>query len=120
MKLASFTQRGRAGFGAVQADGIVDLARRTGYPSLLAALAADALAALKQAAQGAAADYRLSEVTLTTPLPEATNYFCVGRNYKGHVAEVAGQLPAFPSMFLRRPSSAFSACRAAGWAAWRG
>ena len=105
MKLASFFHGGKASFGAVQGDAIVDLGRRTGYRSLFAALSADALDELRQAASAAPADHRLADVTLQLPMPDAPNYFCVGRNYKGHVAEVAGKLPEFPSMFIRLPSS---------------
>jgi 2-keto-4-pentenoate hydratase/2-oxohepta-3-ene-1,7-dioic acid hydratase in catechol pathway len=111
MKLASFSHQGRSGYGAVAADGIIDLGQRTRYPTVLAVLAADALGDIRRvvAGAGAGADFHLSEVTLSVPLPEATTYFCVGRNYKGHVAEVSGsgaaKLPDFPSMFLRRPSS---------------
>jgi 2-keto-4-pentenoate hydratase/2-oxohepta-3-ene-1,7-dioic acid hydratase in catechol pathway len=105
MKLASFTRDGKASYGAVVGDAVVDLGRRLAYPSLLAALSADALDEMRRVATGVPADYALADVTLQVPLPDATNYFCVGRNYKGHVAEVAGKLPDFPSMFLRLPRS---------------
>lgn len=101
MRLASFTHGGFHSYGAVVGDAVVDLGRRLKYPTLLTALAANALDEVKVAAAGAAADLKLADVTLQVPMPDAANYFCVGRNYKGHVAEVAGKLPEFPSMFLR-------------------
>jgi 2-keto-4-pentenoate hydratase/2-oxohepta-3-ene-1,7-dioic acid hydratase in catechol pathway len=109
MKLTSFTRGGKTSYGAVIDDGIIDLGRRLKYPTLLSALSANALDEVTKAASGAAADYKLADVKLLTPMPDAPNYFCVGRNYKGHVAEVAGKLPDYPSMFLRMPSS-LAAC----------
>jgi len=44
-------------------------------------------------------------VTLLTPVPDADNIFCIGRNYKGHVAEGNAKVPDFPSMFIRLKSS---------------
>jgi 2-keto-4-pentenoate hydratase/2-oxohepta-3-ene-1,7-dioic acid hydratase in catechol pathway len=35
------------------------------------------------------------------PLPDVDNIYCVGRNYKGHVAEGNQKLPDYPSTFLR-------------------
>ena len=105
MKLASFTVAGRASYGAVQGDGVVDLAQRTSYPTLLSALTANAICELKQAAAAAQSDYLLSQVQLSTPLPDADNFFCIGRNYKGHVAEGNLKLPDFPSTFLRNKRS---------------
>ncbi len=105
MKLVSFKRGDASGYGIIVADGIIDIGKRLPYPTLFLTLAANALDETKAAVAGAKADYALSEVTLVKPLPEAVNYFCVGRNYKGHVAEVAGKLPDFPSMFLRLPSS---------------
>jgi 2-keto-4-pentenoate hydratase/2-oxohepta-3-ene-1,7-dioic acid hydratase in catechol pathway len=34
-------------------------------------------------------------------MPDAPRIFCIGRNYKGHVAEVGSVLPKHPSMFIR-------------------
>ncbi|MFZ2736956.1 MAG: fumarylacetoacetate hydrolase family protein [Burkholderiaceae bacterium] len=105
MKLASYTVDGRTSYGAVQDAGVVDLATRTPYPTLLCALAAHALDELKQAAAAAQPDFHLSQVQLSTPLPDADNFFCIGRNYKGHVAEGNLKLPDFPSTFLRNKRS---------------
>jgi 2-keto-4-pentenoate hydratase/2-oxohepta-3-ene-1,7-dioic acid hydratase in catechol pathway len=40
-------------------------------------------------------------VTLLPPLPNPDKIICIGRNYRGHVAEGGGQLPAVPSLFAR-------------------
>ena len=114
MRLASFTHGAFHSYGAVVGDAVVDLGRRLKYPTLLTALAANALDELKVAAAGAAVDLKLADVTLQVPMPDAANYFCVGRNYKGHVAEVAGTLPEFPSMFLRLARSIVATCGSSG------
>jgi 2-keto-4-pentenoate hydratase/2-oxohepta-3-ene-1,7-dioic acid hydratase in catechol pathway len=105
MKLATFTHRGATSYGVVDGDGIVDLGKRLRYPTLFTAFAANAHEEMKKAATGAAPDHKLSDVQLLMPMPDAPNYFCVGRNYKGHLAEANMALPDFPSMFLRLPSS---------------
>lgn len=105
MKIISFESGGRASYGALQDDGVVDLGRRVPYPTLRAALAAGAMAALKAAAQGQAPDLKLSQVTITTPLPDAPKIICIGVNYKGHILEVGRELPEQPSVFLRLHSS---------------
>src|SRR5215472_18559656 len=65
MKLASFEVKGRASYGVVVGDGIVDLGPRVGnrYLSLRAVLAADALDEVAASA-GAKPDVRLSDVRL--------------------------------------------------------
>ncbi len=105
MKLVSFTAGGKPGFGALIGDGIVELSRRTKYPTMRAALAANAIDELKKAAQGTAPDYKLSEVTLQTPVPDAEKIICIGVNYKKHVIEVGRKMPEQPSVFFRLHSS---------------
>lgn len=105
MKIASFVSGGKSRYGAIQGDGIIDLVKKLRYPSLLAALAADALAELKKAGAAGTPDHKLSDVKLLTPVPDADNIFCIGRNYKGHVAEANAKPPDFPSMFIRVKSS---------------
>ena len=103
MRLASFTRSGKPGWGAVTDQGIVDLAGRTGHATLRAALAAGV--DFKAAASGASADCALADVVLTTPVPDAQQILCIGRNYKGHLAEANMKLPEFPSLFIRLHSS---------------
>ena len=103
MKLASYSVGGKASYGAVVGDGIVDLGSKVKYPTLLAAIRAGALDELKKAASGAAPDHKLSAVKLDVPMPDVESYICVGRNYKAHVAEggAGAKAPDFPSTFLR-------------------
>jgi 2-keto-4-pentenoate hydratase/2-oxohepta-3-ene-1,7-dioic acid hydratase in catechol pathway len=104
MKLISYKVNEVLAYGVVTGDGVINLASRLPYPSLLAALRADALEAIRSLATGAP-DHRLADVTLLTPLPETDHLICIGRNYKGHVAEANLKLPDFPSTFIRLNSS---------------
>jgi 2-keto-4-pentenoate hydratase/2-oxohepta-3-ene-1,7-dioic acid hydratase in catechol pathway len=105
MKLLSYAAAGKPGYGGFVSGGIVDLGRRTRYPTLRAALAAGAIAELQAAATDVAADFKLSDVTLLTPIPDAEKVICVGVNYKGHIFELGRKLPEQPSVFLRLHSS---------------
>jgi len=106
MKLASFQRSGRATYGAVLDGGrIVDLGARFAdrFPTLRDALAGRALPEMQRSLAGAPAD-AIETVDLLEPIPNA-RIICVGRNYRAHVAEGAGQIPAFPSVFIRLASS---------------
>jgi 2-keto-4-pentenoate hydratase/2-oxohepta-3-ene-1,7-dioic acid hydratase in catechol pathway len=105
MKIASFVSDGKNSYGIVRDGGIIDLGKKLRFPNLLAVLAADALDEVKDAGAGGTPDRKLSDVKLLTPVPDADNIFCVGRNYKGHVAEANAKLPDFPSLFIRLKSS---------------
>lgn len=104
MKLISYKVNDVFAYGLVIGDGVIDLSSRLPYTSLLAALKADALETIRSLAT-CAPDHRLSDVTLLKPLPDTDNFICIGRNYKGHVAEANLKLPDFPSTFIRLKSS---------------
>jgi len=104
MKLISYKLNETTSYGVVIGDGVIDLGRRLPHLSLLAALKADAMGAIRSMA-AEAPDHRLSDVTLLTPLPDVENLICIGRNYKGHLAEANLKLPDFPSTFIRLKSS---------------
>jgi 2-keto-4-pentenoate hydratase/2-oxohepta-3-ene-1,7-dioic acid hydratase in catechol pathway len=104
MKLLSFSTNGKASFGALVGDGVIDLAKRTKYTSLRGVLAAEALKEVMAAATGAA-DYKLTDVTLLTPVPDAEKVICIGVNYRAHCIEVGRAFPEQPSVFLRLHSS---------------
>jgi 2-keto-4-pentenoate hydratase/2-oxohepta-3-ene-1,7-dioic acid hydratase in catechol pathway len=104
MKLASYRHGGRTSYGAVTGDGIVDLARRLPpYPTLLAALRAGALDAVRAAAEGATPEVPLADVELLPPVTEPGKIVCIGVNYANRNAEYrdnAGEAQ-YPSMFYR-------------------
>jgi len=107
MKFASFEVAGRATYGAVIGDGLLDLAPTYGarFPTLRAAIAADALAGIAREVSGAKPHLAMSEVAFLPTIPDAGKIICIGRNYKAHVAEGGGKPPEFPSVFVRFPGS---------------
>lgn len=104
MKLLSFSKNGKSSFGALVGDGVIDLGKRTKFASLREALAAGAMKDVMAAATGAA-DYKLADVTLLTPVPDAEKVICIGVNYRAHCIEVGRAFPEQPSVFLRLHSS---------------
>lgn len=72
---------------------------------LAAVLRRDARTALAGALRSVQARLPTEAVTLLAPLAPGARIFCVGLNYKTHVAETGRDLPAQPSVFLRTPES---------------
>jgi len=105
MKIVSFENAGRSGYGVLEGDKIVDASGRLPYASLRDLLAAGAMDQLRTAMQGQAASFELSQVSLKTPVPDAGKIVCIGINYKGHILEIGRKLPEQPSVFLRIHSS---------------
>ena len=105
MKLASYQTGGRASYGIVTGDVIVDLGRQFGaqHPTLRSAIAAGLIVpALAQASSSAAAHtVRLADVTLLTPIIDPEKIICIGLNYRAHAAEGGFKVPEFPSTFIR-------------------
>ena len=103
MKLLSFRAEGRALYGAVVGEGVVDLADRVGdrFPTLCAALAGRALPELDRIARGAPPDYALRDIAFDPVIPAPDKILCIGLNYRTHAAEMARELPANPSVFAR-------------------
>jgi 2-keto-4-pentenoate hydratase/2-oxohepta-3-ene-1,7-dioic acid hydratase in catechol pathway len=104
VKLASYAVDGRATWGAVLGDGLLDLAPRHGA-TLRAAIEAGALPDIARSIEGATATRAQSSVTFLPTIPDADKIVCIGRNYKAHVAEGGGKPPEFPSVFIRFASS---------------
>jgi 2-keto-4-pentenoate hydratase/2-oxohepta-3-ene-1,7-dioic acid hydratase in catechol pathway len=106
MRLASYSRAGRPSYGIVRADGIVDLGGRAGAaPSLKEAIARGQLPEDLHA--GEAADLALADVALGIPIPDPEKIWCIGVNYADRNAEYkdGSQLPKYPSLFCRTPSS---------------
>lgn len=106
MRLASYSRAGRPSYGIVRADGIVDLGGRAGAaPSLKEAIARGQLSEDLHA--GEAADLALADVALGIPIPDPEKIWCIGVNYADRNAEYkdGSQLPKYPSLFCRTPSS---------------
>ncbi len=103
MKLASYRFEGKAGFGVVTDQGVVDLGWRLGnkYPDLRSILGADGLAAAHKAAAGATPDFQLTQVQLLPVIPNPDKILCVGLNYEDHVVETGREKTENPVLFAR-------------------
>src|SRR4051812_12343898 len=103
MKLASYLADGKACFGVVSGDGMVTLNQRLGgrYTTLRDALAADALAEIRKAADGVRPDHTLAQIRFLPAVPNPDKILCAGINYRSHAAETGRELPKQPSMFIR-------------------
>ena len=111
MHLASYNVRGRAGFGVVVGDGIVDLRTRLAprFQSVLDILQAGALDEVRTTIAGVRADYALSETELLPPVPGAEKILCIGVNYANRDAELTqaggNEGAKYPSMFFKPPNA---------------
>src|SRR5215472_17374361 len=103
MKLASYVTDGKPAFGAVSGDGVITLNDRLSarYATLRDALAKDALADIRKAADGAAPDRKLSDLSFLPAIPNPEKIMCVGINYKSHAAEHGTEAPKMPNIFTR-------------------
>lgn len=103
MRLISFIRGGRQGFGAVAADGVIDLGAALGgrYADLKGLLAADALAEARQAVAARAPDFQLEGLELLPVIPNPGKIWCCGLNYGEHVRETNREVTEQPCFFLR-------------------
>jgi 2-keto-4-pentenoate hydratase/2-oxohepta-3-ene-1,7-dioic acid hydratase in catechol pathway len=107
MKLVSFvTAEGRAGYGAVRGDGVVDLGSRLATaPTLSSLLATGQMDKARQLAAEAPADLPLAGLKLMPVIPDPGKIVCVGLNYHDHVVETGRTVTENPTLFARYPSS---------------
>lgn len=105
MKLASYSNRGQAGFGVVVDGGLVDCTNRGVGQSLKQVLSSGALEELQEIADGAAADLPFDDVSLAPPVVNPGKVFCIGVNYRKHVLEMGRELPTHPWVFTRSADS---------------
>src|SRR5438045_1206705 len=103
MKLASYIANGKAAFGAVTVEGVIDLSGPLGgdYRSLREALAGGQMPRMSEAAGMANPDHALADVKFLPPIPDPEKILCAGINYRSHAAETGRDLPKQPSMFIR-------------------
>lgn len=109
MKLLSFHARdGRASYGAMRDDGIVDLGGRLtaqGAPTLRALLANGQLGLARKIVAESGGDLRTDDVAFDPVVPDPEKIICVGLNYHDHVAETGRDVTEFPALFTRYPAS---------------
>lgn len=108
MKFLSFTHEGRAGFGAVNEDGVVDIgARHPGLADLREAIRQGELEAIATEVRSADADYTLDDIEFLPTIPNPEKIICIGVNYANRNAEYkdGSTAPKYPSVFMRTRES---------------
>lgn len=103
MKLISYQYDGKASYGAVVGDRVVDLGAVYGEraPDLKAFIAADLFS---EAVAKSAVDKitrPLAEVRFLPVIPNPGKIFCVGLNYGEHIRETGREVTEKPVIFLR-------------------
>ncbi|MBT3991596.1 MAG: fumarylacetoacetate hydrolase family protein [Rhodospirillaceae bacterium] len=90
MKLATFTQGGMTRVGVVTGEEILDLsAAAPDLPTDMKTFLRAGEVALEKAARATGRTFKLSDVRLETPVPNAEKYLAIGLNYESHLEEVA-------------------------------
>jgi 2-keto-4-pentenoate hydratase/2-oxohepta-3-ene-1,7-dioic acid hydratase in catechol pathway len=112
MKLVAYELNQTSAYGVLSGDHIIEpapalLAR---YPDIRALLDGGALPELAAAVAGKPATLALSDVTLLPPVGNPRKIFCVGLNYKSHVAETKRPDAVHPSIFVRFADSLTAHC----------
>jgi 2-keto-4-pentenoate hydratase/2-oxohepta-3-ene-1,7-dioic acid hydratase in catechol pathway len=100
MKLASFTHAGRASWGVVQGDHIIDAS--TVAPTLKDYLAGGDPAVLGSLASPA---FKIAEIEWLPVIPMPDKILCVGVNYHEHRIETGRTENAYPTIFTRFANS---------------
>ncbi len=103
MKLVSFHRDGKATYGLVKANGVIDLGPRYGtrWPTLRDVLAADGLGQVERETQDATPDLPWEGLTLGPVIPNPDKIICIGLNYRDHVAETGRTETEKPALFAR-------------------
>lgn len=106
MRITSFEVDGKASFGVVDGDGVIDAGKLAGnVPTLREAIAAGALGDIAKSAAGKGPDHSLKDVTFLPVIPDPDKIICIGLNYRTHVLEGGRDIPEHPMIFTRYPNS---------------
>lgn len=104
MKLLSFLIDGRAGYGALKDNGVVDLGARLareGCATLRQLLEADRLADAARLVTSNRPDHAIDRISFAPVIPDPGKIICVGLNYRDHVAETGRTVTEKPALFAR-------------------
>ncbi|MBY9027976.1 5-carboxymethyl-2-hydroxymuconate isomerase, partial [Pseudomonas fluorescens] len=104
MKLLSFIAGGRASFGAIKDDGVVDLGTRMApCTTLRQLLESGRVAEAARLVASTAPDHPLDKIAFAPVIPDPGKIICVGLNYRDHVAETGRTVTEKPALFVRFP-----------------
>ncbi len=115
MKLMMFETGGPARLGVVEGETVIDVALcDAGVPETLKALieaGPGALNGLAEAVKSApeSAKLALARITPALPIARPGKFICVGLNYALHAREGGHDIPTYPSLFVRWPTSLVAA-----------
>lgn len=87
MKIARFQFREEVKFGVIEGDSIFELSGSIYNKPFITD-----------------ENYKLSETNLLSPV-QPSKVVCIGKNYKEHILELGGDIPAEPIIFLKPPTS---------------
>jgi len=100
MKLIRFRRGDEPAWGIEVDGGVADLTVRLGCRSLPEVLAATA-GGRTAPAEARRPDHAMDQVSLLCPVDPPARVFCVGRNYRDHLAEMGAKVPDQPNLFVR-------------------
>jgi 2-keto-4-pentenoate hydratase/2-oxohepta-3-ene-1,7-dioic acid hydratase in catechol pathway len=108
MRYLSFEHKGRAGWGAIKNDGVIDLSGC--FPTLRDAIAGCAWNEVDRIVGAAKIDFPLSGLRYLPPIPQPEKIMCVGMNYASRRQQYEDYLttfeaPKYPSLFIRTTGS---------------
>ena len=103
MRLCSYLHNGRAGYGVVADDRIIDISSVLGdrYPTLANLLAEQDFLAIATQAIGQSGELPLAGIELQAPIPNPGKIICVGLNYHDHMVETHHAPTQHPTLFAR-------------------
>ncbi|MBW8637865.1 fumarylacetoacetate hydrolase family protein [Hoeflea sp. WL0058] len=104
MKLVSFRKDGRQSYGAVVNGNVIDAGMKFAdrWSSLKTALAdKDGLNQIELALDTDLPAHDMGNVEMLPPVPDASKIFCIGLNYRTHIAETGRDTPTQPMVFSR-------------------
>lgn len=103
LRIATFAAGGKARYGLVRSDGVVDLSSRHPWPTLREVIEAGKLREIAEGAGGIPVDYSPAEIAFRIPIPSPDKIICVGVNYPDRNAEYrdGSDVPEYPSLFPR-------------------
>lgn len=103
MRLCSFLHAGRAGYGVVADDRVVNISSVLGdrFPTLASLLAEDNFLNICSQAINHSAGLSLADIEQQTPIPNPGKIICVGLNYHDHMVETRHAPTQHPTLFAR-------------------
>ena len=103
MRLCSYLHNGRAGYGVVADDRVIDISSVLGgsFPTLASLLAKDDFLGICTQAIGHSPELALAGIVLQAPIPNPGKIICVGLNYHDHMVETRHAPTQHPTLFAR-------------------